>query len=889
MKTFLRSGIRAALVATSFSVSGFTFSSAHAAGVAETTEELATPTLTMLHELDSGLYPSPSAYQLTLVPDGEEPDLLNITKYLDDAGTYSPVQYNVVFDEPLGDPKPEGEDYTYFKWQEVIDPTTSQPTGRLELVSTADSSEADIEAYTSLNERFEGDATTTEVKRSFLGLEYSASGEGSQVALGGALSHSSSGDSSQTLDIAGDFVGNSATASASTSAPTTAEDYLRANAVGGAIFLETSSEVKLTGDFVGNSASSSVDAAASANNNATTMGGAIANGSVITSITGDFVGNSASSSVDAAASTNSNATTMGGAIANTSAITSITGDFIANAATATVKGTSTASSSATASAKADVAGGAIINMNTITSVTGDFIGNSASAISYASGFGDTSTVATSRVYGGVIQNGFADPVILGIGSITGDFIGNSTTSLATADASTDATARAAVYGGVISNSISGIGSITGDFMGNSVSSTATTTSTAGSVRAEAHGGVIFNSESMIGSITGDFIGNSAISTATAAASRAVFATGGAISNSNGGIGFLALDRSMQFTGNYISTDGGKSKSYEAIYNGANSTLNFNAYGENSIVVNDGINGGQDYQNSQIININNGFAGNGAAIKQGESVLGLGTSTVAFNSFVNNQSITVHAGELRLGKFAGTEASVDYVPPTQAKLNNTSLTINAGALVSVQGQLELDSSSSITTSTTGAAGQASTIKGLAADSSISGGSLTIADNSSLSIQNITLTQIAISTGANATLSLENITLVYDDAISNNKQSLTRDVSSRSYTLQGLDVGEADITGSLTLDVTMMGSEYSALEDALAGGAGVFFTVEGLEDARFVEGLRVSFNINGGLYQSEIGGGTGGGAQFSLIIPEPSTATLSLLALAGLLARRRRSAA
>ncbi len=528
-------------------------------------------------------------------------------------------------------------------------------------------------------------------------------------------------------------------------------------------------------------------------------------------------------------------------------------------------------------------GGALRNSASIGTLTGHFIGNYTSSM--GSAFTDGGLDQTSsETHGGAISNEKT------ITTITGDFIGNIAYSEATAYALSGGTANASAFtrGGAIYN-IDTITSITGDFISNasySYTNTNTDESSSASDSSGARGGAIYN-EKAIANITSDFIGNfaSAFATSTSKAN----ARGGAIYN-EGSMGFLAVDSSLQFSGNYITTDRGTTKRYEAIYNlgsqNDEATLNFNAYDNKSIVINDGINGYELYTHNQVININNGFDGANKQI----AADGKAFSTVAFNSFVSNQSILVHAGELHLGKFAGIgrESEAGYVPSTQANLNNSSITIKAGALVSVQGQLLLDATSYISTSAEGGDNGVSTIIGLAADSSISGGRISVADNSSLSMQNITLTKIAITTGANANLMLKNITLGYDNVVSNSIMSLMRAAAPLNYTLQGVDIGAAAVTGSLTLDVNMTEDELGLFNTTLAAGGDISFTVEGLEDALLVAGLMINLDINGDSYQATTTGVTAAGVQFS-IIPEPSTATLSLLALAGLLARRRRKVA
>ncbi len=807
MKIYLPSRLYAALVAAVISISSYTLSSAHAAGVAESKEELATPTLTGLNTLNSSLYPTKSAYQLEEVTDLNLAEDISIIKYHFDAstGTYTPVQYNVVFDTPLGDEKPDDGEYTFFQWIQ------NEETKLWSLEETDDENLADIRAYSTKNERLEHLENKIDVDNSFIGLAYTSEEE---VTTGGAL---------------------------------TSEAEIGT----------------ITGDFIFNSVSGS----------GATVGGAINIVARVTNITGNFIANSAKG----------DEFVIGGAIANSGAITNIAGDFIAN----------TAKSENPDSSHYEVYGGAIFNMGTITNITGDFISNSAASSGAVASSGDSYRAAG----GGAILNNHT------ITNITGDFISNAALIVESASAETHCIAA----GGAIYNQ-SDITSITGSFIRNSASVLAAEGSTTVLNNSNASGGAISNTNT-IRSITGDFIANSAV----VSNGKLDNVAGGAVMNVLGKIAFLALDRSMEFTGNFISADGGQTKTYEAIFNGGDesepSTLHFNAYGDNSIVMNDGINGFADYEKYQIIDINNGSDGAGEAI----SADGKDFSTVEFNSFVNNQSITVHAGELRLGEFAGIgqKGETGYVPSTQAALNNSSVTVHAGAELSVEGQLVLDATSSISTSTEGTEDGVSTIKGLAADSSITGGSIIAAANSSAMIKDMTLTNISLNTDDNAILTLQDVTLgsgvTIDMGVRSNKAlSLTNstlvlssdapptltktrnfNADEHSYYTLTSNVLISEISGSLTLDITLGDTSLSSIEGGLFG---ILLTDADGISASDISALKsVNIIINQQVYSQQVSGYQvhNGGLFILTQIPEPSTATLSLLALAGLLARRRRS--
>ncbi len=341
-------------------------------------------------------------------------------------------------------------------------------------------------------------------------------------------------------------------------------------------------------------------------------GGAIFSRAEIGSITGDFIGNSVS------AFSGRYASTYGGAIFSRAGIGSIKGDFIGNYAYA----------------ESDVSGGAIHSIATITTITGDFIANYATA--------SPSDEVSADVRGGAIYSSAK------ITNITGDFIANYATTAATTTDLANATAN--VHGGAINSTVA-IDSITGDFIGNYVSN-------GGNARA----GAIWT-RGEIKALRAHFINNYA--------SGFIYATGGAIYN-QGQIQFLADKSDILITGNYTTTDGGVTKSYEAIYNefnGLENAIHFNAYEGYSIVLNDAISGGNERADAianQILHINQVMEGTETLIDPSATTF----STVYFNNKVENHTINVHAGELVLGSFAGE----GEIPAAHALLENSVLDI-----------------------------------------------------------------------------------------------------------------------------------------------------------------------------------------------------------------------
>ncbi len=114
----------------------------------------------------------------------------------------------------------------------------------------------------------------------------------------------------------------------------------------------------------------------------------------------------------------------------------------------------------------------------------------------------------------------------------------------------------------------------------------------------------------------------------------------------------------------------------------------------------------------------------------------------------------------------------------------------------------------------------------------------------------------------------------------------------YSLTSIDVADATLGGTLTLDVVLV-SEYGEFEALAKGGEFIAFELVGIGEDDFTGSyLNVEINIYDGSLDTlahtytPFGYSSSEGGNLVFYIPEPSTATLSLLALTGLLARRRR---
>ncbi len=612
----------------------------------------------------------------------------------------------------------------------------------------------------------------------------------------------------------------------------------------------------------------------------TEHGGAV-NQTVSDTIEGDFVGNS----ILLGAGTNSS----GGALGAKVTANTVIGNFIGNSATDQ--------------------GGAIyhhISLGEKKSIRGNFIGNS-------SVLGAGGAIAGNQGY---------------ISDITGDFIANSAgtsggalyfskTHISTVSADFFDNI-ATTHGGAINLQSAGrIDTLKGDFTGN---------------RATTNGGAISLNNSSLGSLTGDFIANSAQG------------LGGAIFNNSSNIGLLAVEQSIYFTGN---TAKGNSN---AIYTFgiSNSEMHLNTYSGHRIVVNDGIDGYAEGVDRQILNINNGM--NGLVIY--EEHKGKDFSTVEFNNAVKNHTINVNGGTLELGEFGGAlGGTTQAVASSQAQLTNNKLTVFDGARVEAYSGAALGdsaSANSITNSGTisydqgtlvndmtlrdggaldlrGSAGSSSKISATGGANEITGtgrsnnvsGTINVYSGASLDINQVALSAdtIVINAAARTDVVLTDgivtgIKLGERNSVSGVASSSlaayagnTSSVDLHVYDMLnvGAELNALSLEGSITFDIPMSQADFdshfatSSVDQMLIFQFGEGVDAFGSDYSRALDsGLEIYLNIEGKLYKADYeyvnadGSLALGFSSRSEIIPEPSTATLSMLALAGLLARRHRRA-
>ncbi len=190
----------------------------------------------------------------------------------------------------------------------------------------------------------------------------------------------------------------------------------------------------------------------------------------------------------------------------------------------------------------------------------------------------------------------------------------------------------------------------------------------------------------------------------------------------------------------------------------------------------------------------------------------------------------------------------------------------------------------------------------------------------SIRNTTLTNTAVTLGDGSELTLENVTIGLGTTITNSSATLryAGNVEIEAATGNGMDAGrlvpdldtleggtqemlvykltaisvaENIIEGTLTLDITPSGLDLTAFENTyLTDGGIIAFELNGVsKDEYKTDYDLVTIILSDGtkeLYRGAALGHTYVGDNVVFYIPEPSTATLSLLALAGMLLRRRR---
>ena len=305
--------------------------------------------------------------------------------------------------------------------------------------------------------------------------------------------------------------------------------------------------------------------------------GGVANNDVtIGSFTGNFIGNYAQGAKGA----------YGGVIRNKGTINSITGNFVSNHATAT-------------NSNVNAHGGAIFNAGTLGNIKGDFIDN------YTSG--------TNQSFGGAIYNSKT------ITSLEGDFVGNRTSSAKNS-------AGGAIYNYKDGTNDNAIDSIKGNFIGNSAVTEASSTSYS------ARGGAIYNTGTVTAITNADFSKNFAQSAGAVAQGGAIYTTVDMTLTADGSV--AANNGVSTISGNWVSSDGGVTRNYEAIYvDNSEATFTFEANNNGEFVIDDYINGANGY--------NVHFTGDGTGtinlyndVKQGDVTVDAVTMNLADDNYKN---------------------------------------------------------------------------------------------------------------------------------------------------------------------------------------------------------------------------------------------------------------
>ncbi len=385
-------------------------------------------------------------------------------------------------------------------------------------------------------------------------------------------------------------------------------------------------------------------------------------------------------------------------------------------------------------------------------------------------------------------------------------------------------------------------------------------------------GVVFTSRANYATTTyeGNIIANITSGTITAAA------------GADATLSLAAGDKSSRITGDVIYTLGalesGGPTVQSNIYGGTvgsggtidgniNITLNSgtytNVYGAGST--------GTSVSGDVTINYNGGELGGGIFGTAGGTVGGTSTLNIGGGAKINSSKIVFSTFDVV--SLAGTLELASGDPPA-APLN---ININGGLITA--NKFTLSGAGSLTS--TGSAFADHNIQ----NATLTNLHLTVNDGQSLTLTNTTLSNSAISTSISGNASTTAIPIDSLDAVE------------YIFAISNIEFSTVSIDGSLTLNISLTGdalSDYNAYLAANTGYAG--FELDGIALGDLQDSYSdVIINLIDGesgktlFYNTARGVVAGSDGNAVLYIPEPSTATLSLLALTGLLARRRRQAA
>ncbi len=606
---------------------------------------------------------------------------------------------------------------------------------------------------------------------------------------------------------------------------------------GGAILNEDNVINKISGDFIGNKI---VDVSSST----ILGGGAIANlgSGEINLIQSDFVGNRI-------APAGNTASISGGALLNEGHVERIQSDFIGNALY------SQSNLDANGVSSRSLAGGAIANKGTIDTIQGDFIGN----YIYS---------RESNSHGGALSNNKGV-----IESVEANFYSNSVTD-------------SIAFGGALSNIDGGvIKKLTGDFVGNRIIQKMGTyldfmLATGGAVSNTGHSSIIFEDSS--------FIANYIVAYSEA--------KGGAIFNINASLDLKAVSKNVYITANHsLQYESGVlgSAVSNGIYNessshSADAIINLTALNDQHIVIDDAISGsstgGRDHQ---IININSNV----------ESL----SSYVAINNKVTQQTLNLKSGTLILGEFGGetvarADGSLYQAQSSTAELISSQVVMSANTTLVIAGAVTLSEDSIIKSQQNLAINIVGSKQNHA--SSLSGGTLEFSRLDGIS--NVSLTEIEVRSlgsihvencviGSGVSFSGSSSLVLANSMFTDLEmdQRLVTRSGEVNFSLTALDIGVVDLEGAITLNANMV--DMGVFDTAYAAESPIYVYVAGI-DLADTEGAYFNLLMDGDTYGLWDATQMGNEVRFLIgdeIVPEPSTVTLSMLALMGLLMRRRRS--
>ncbi len=908
------------------------------AGVAETKAELATPT-----------YGDGNSYQLVENTSGTLSSQ-SILKYVGNAetGELEAVYYDITFDNVLGAAEGEADIYHY-KWvdqayyhgnKEDIDsdnhdkPITHD--GKI-LVQVTDPTEADLSVRGELrgNETFTYDTSNTTTGGNLVLNSLSVTQQGDTTANSDVMGHHITGVTLDTIDAT---IINSRGGEA-----TVFDDSYLPNGsvtIGSSVTdAATSTDIgTIKGEFIGNVNWGATGPAVGTNVGIPTtwsdgtsiysatqqQSGALSiissnNASHTTNvdrIEGVFIGNAASRGAAInLKGTKRNSTTY------TTTIGSIEGDFFNNVA---------------------AEGGAAISADgvSIGSITGTFSGNTSLNVGYQ--IPDASSPLGYR-WGSHHDGAAIYATSSYIGSINGDFIGNATLA-PDGDASTintNSTGGAAIH--AISTTI---GSITGNFISNtSAAAAASTIHFESSTVNYLSGNFYLNTVDTPHSDEIPVAMSLVYSTVNLVADKqSVNFTGNSGNNKSATLHDRWAINAYESTINMTAVDGheiifndGLYSSYGVmnINNGMGVTTGSTNYGNiefNSFV--------QQYT----INLLAGTVSIGEFAATDDF---MGASLTASFGMLYRNDINISAGATMNAYSAyafGGLAMEGFSDPYRNKVTHNTIinrgtmniatgtlvngiTLKDGGVLNLNGDVAISYDKSTLSATEAGKvvtvlsveGTGNKITGNGTDNRVTG-KINIAADSGLDISNVSISAHSVITNAagyeNSTVSNARVTEINLGS----KQTSSVDSSALAgykgdagtlelHVFEMLNVGGADLTaltleGNITFELALDAADQALLDSIMAktqDGMFVFQYGEGADgtDGGLVFGdydtlasmdnLNVILEINGESYQSQYTytDGNNNYAFAFTAIPEPSTATMSLLALAGLLARRRRS--